>query len=192
LGGRGPFLLSGTLYIVGSAANRPTLNRVALHNLEAVALSGGVAGLIRGLTGRALPNVAATRQFSFGRGFHDNNGPFVAFPSGHTTAAFAMATTISAEVGRASPGIAPIVTPAAFALATAVGFARVAQRVHWPTDLPLASALGIWSGRAVQAHSNGGGLLWSAMRGVAVAPASNGRTLVVWSSCARRTDASLR
>lgn len=181
LGGRGPFLVSGVALAVGTAVDLPFFTRLALHNVEAIALGGGLAGLIRGFTGRALPNVSTNEQFSFGRGFHDDNGPYVSFPSGHTTAAFAMAATISGEVRRASPPIAPIVTPTVFTLATAVGLARVAQRDHWPTDLPLAMAIGIWSGEAVQAHGGGRGLLARAVSGITAVPTVGGRTFVGWS-----------
>ena len=191
-GGRGPFLVSGVALAVGSTIDMPFLTRLALHNVEAIALGGGIAGLIRGFTGRALPNVSAREQFSFGRGFHDDNGPFVSFPSGHTTAAFAMAATISGEVKRAAPRLAPIVTPAMFTLATAVGVARVAQRDHWPTDLPLAMAIGTWSGNTVQAHSGHRGFFAKALSGIAVAPGPGGRMYVGWSllssEVARRTD----
>ncbi|HEY5060214.1 MAG TPA: phosphatase PAP2 family protein [Gemmatimonadaceae bacterium] len=181
LGGSGPLMVSAALYAVGVGGDFPALSRVALHTVEAIALAGSVAGVVRGFTGRALPNVSAEDQFSFGRGFHDNNGPFVSFPSGHTAAAFAVAATISGEVGRAKPALAVVVTPLAFTAATAVGFARVAQRVHWPTDLPLGAVIGLWSGHVVQSHVYGRGLAASAIRGLTIAPAPDHRMLIGWS-----------
>lgn len=181
LGGNGPFVISAALYAAGRIDDRPALTRVAVHGVEAVLLGGGIAGVIRGFTGRALPNVSTREEFSFGRGFHDNNGPFVSFPSGHTTAAFAMAATISGEVRRDSPRLARAVTPLVYSLATAVGIARVAQRDHWPTDLPLAFAIGTWSGEAVDAHADHWRWLRRATRGIMLAPAPRGRAIIAWS-----------
>lgn len=181
LGGEDPFVLSGVLYAAGAVTDKPAFARFGLHSIEAVALGGGIAGLIRGFTGRALPNVNTREAFSFGRGFHDGNGPFVSFPSGHTTAAFAMAAVISGETRAVSPRVARVAGPVAFALAAAVGFARVAQRDHWPTDLPLAAAIGTWSGEAIESHASNRGLLWRAARGITLSPGGDGRRLIGWS-----------
>jgi membrane-associated phospholipid phosphatase len=64
-----------------------------------------------------------------------------AFPSGHTTIAFALATAVAALLParwRAVP----------FGLATGVAVARMYVGVHWPTDLVGGAALGIALGTA--------------------------------------------
>ncbi|MDB4874209.1 MAG: phosphoesterase PA-phosphatase related protein [Gemmatimonadetes bacterium] len=191
LGGSGPFLVSGLVYAAGSESHMQGLAHAALHNMEAIALASSITGLAKGLTGRALPNVEARHQFSFGRGFHEGNGPFVSFPSGHTAAAFAMAATIAGEVDHVDPRIGRIAGPIAYSAAAAVGVARVIQRVHWPSDLPLAVVIGTWSGRAVEKHAYRKGRAAAALRGLSVVPAAGGRTTIAWSSLASRYEPSV-
>jgi len=57
-----------------------------------------------------------------------------AFPSGHTTTAFACATVLA----WASPRLA---VPA-FVLAAAIGFSRIYVGVHWPLDVLGGAVLG--------------------------------------------------
>jgi len=57
-----------------------------------------------------------------------------AFPSGHTTTAFACATVLA----WASPRLA---VPA-FGLAAAIGFSRIYVGVHWPLDVLGGAVLG--------------------------------------------------
>ncbi len=75
-------------------------------------------------------------------GFH-LTGPelrALAFPSGHTAAAFAVAGVL--VLGRAWR--AWWATALALALAAGVGLSRVAVGVHWPSDVLVGAALGWW------------------------------------------------
>ena len=187
-GSDGPFLASGVVYALGSIEGTEgpigALSGAALHNIESIALATVVTGVAKGLTGRALPDVSAKHAFSFGRGFHDDNGPFVSFPSGHTAAAFAMAATVSGEVRRVDSTLARFVTPVVYAGATTVGIARVIQRQHWPSDLPLAAVIGTWSGDVVQAHAHHHGTAANALRGFSLMPEKGRQALIGWSSLA--------
>lgn len=182
LGSDVPFLASALFYVGCPPGHASTLRRFAAHDMEAIALATAITGITKGVTGRALPGVQVKHKFSLGRGFHDDNGPFVSFPSGHTAAAFALAATISGETARVDSGRAAFVEPIAFGLATAVGVARVVQRAHWPSDLPLGAVIGTWSGRVVQRHSAERGKLGALVRGLTVTPAAKGRARVGWSS----------
>lgn len=159
VGGPGPFLVGASLFTAGRLTRMPRLADAGLHMTEAVLLAASVTGLGKGIFGRALPNVNVNNpdDFQFFRGFHDRNGPFVSFPSGHAAASFAMAAVVTGEVDRWHPGLAHIVGPIAYGGAGLVGLARMYQNVHWASDLPLAAAIGTWSGLTVIARSRNNG-----------------------------------
>ena len=195
LGGPGPFVLSAGLFAAGRLSRMPRLADAGLHMTEAVLLAASVTGLGKGIFGRALPSVNDSNpdNFQFFRGFHDRNGPFVSFPSGHAAASFAMASVVTAEVDRWHPGLARIVGPIAYGGAGLVGLARMYQNVHWASDLPLAAAIGTWSGLTVVARSHrntrqsglqSGGApsaLLAMLRSTSVVPVAGGGKALTWS-----------
>lgn len=154
-GGPGPFMLGAGLYTVGRLANVPRLADVGVHVTESVLLAAGITAIGKGISGRALPGVQTSEQFQWGRGFHANNGRYVAFPSGHTAAGFAVASALTAEADAWRPGSGRYVGPVVYATAAGIGLARLYQDVHWVSDLPLAAAIGTWSGLTVvgRAHA---------------------------------------
>jgi membrane-associated phospholipid phosphatase len=156
LGGPGPFVIGAGLYAVGRLTRMPRVAGAALHMTEAVLLAASITGLGKGFSGRALPSVndSNPENFQFGRGFHDGNGPFVSFPSGHAAASFAMASVLTGELDLWRPGIGRFVGPIAYGGAGLVGLARMYQNVHWASDLPLAAAIGTWSGLTIVARSH--------------------------------------
>ena len=182
LGGDGPFVASAALLAVSEAAHVDGLQRFAVHDMEAIAVATVITGLGKGIFGRALPGVDARHQFQWGRGFHDSNGPFVSFPSGHTAAAFALSATITGELEHAGYKRARTAGRLAFAAAGAVAVARVIQREHWPSDLPLAMAIGTWSGQAIQTHAGRPGKLGAVLRGLTAAPDFGHRERVGWTT----------
>src|ERR1700674_3573717 len=118
LGGPGPFLMGAGLFTAGRLSRMPRVADAGLHMTEAVLLAASITGLGKGFSGRALPNVNLNNpdDFQFFRGFHEGNGPFVSFPSGHAAASFAMAAVATGEVDRWHPGLAPARGAAALAL----------------------------------------------------------------------------
>jgi membrane-associated phospholipid phosphatase len=156
LGGPGPFVIGAGLYATGRLTRMPRLADVGLHMTEAVLLAASVNGVAKGIFGRALPNVNMNNpdDFQLFRGFHDGNGPFVSFPSGHAAASFAMAAVLTDEGDRWHPGIGRFVGPITYGGAGLVGLARMYQNVHWASDLPIAAAIGTWSGLTVVARSH--------------------------------------
>lgn len=156
LGGPGPFVFGAAFFAAGHILRMPGLADAGLHLTEAVLLAASVTGLGKGVSGRALPsvNVSNSDDFEFGRGFHEGNGPYVSFPSGHTAASFAMAAVLTSEADRWHPGLARIIGPIGYGGAGLIGLARMYQNVHWASDLPLAAAIGTWSGLTVVARSH--------------------------------------
>jgi membrane-associated phospholipid phosphatase len=180
-GGPGPFLLGAGFIAAGRLSGSPQLYGAGMHLTAAVLLAAGVTALGKGIAGRALPGVKTSESFEWARGFHRGNGPFVSFPSGHTAAAFAMASALTGETAAWRPGLARYVGPFAYTTASAIGFARLYQHVHWVSDLPLAAAIGTWSGLSVESHvhHNGKrGVIAAVARCATLQPSPEGGVLV--------------
>ncbi len=183
-GGPGPFVVGGSFYILGKIARAPGLAIAGEHITAAVLLAASVTALGKGMAGRALPGVKTGESFEWARGFHRNNGPFVSFPSGHTAAGFALAASLTEEAAAWRPGTERFVGPAAYGVASAIGLARVYQHVHWMSDLPLAVAIGTWSGLSVESHvhrSHTASAAARAITSVTVQSSPTGATLIGFS-----------
>ncbi len=180
LGGVAPFAVSSGLVVLASGL--PAVQQFAIHDVESIALATAIVGVTKGFVGRALPNVKTRHSLEFGRGFHDANGPFVSFPSGHTAAAFAVASTVAAELEQDYSAHATLFGNLAFGVATSVGVARVVQRVHWPSDLPFGAFIGMWSGYTVQELAHHANTTSSVLNHITVGPDNVGGLRVGWSS----------
>ena len=181
MGGPGPFLLGASLYVGGRMAHQSAFADVGLHLTESVVLAASITALGKGISGRSLPNTAAgdADDFVLGRGFHKRNGAYVSFPSGHTAAAFAMASALTAEVGSRSAFAARFVAPFAYGGASVIGLARMYQNVHWASDLPVAALIGSWSGLSVvhRQHAHPTNVLDRLLLGTHVTPTCKGVAL---------------
>ncbi|SRR5579884_4286687 len=60
------------------------------------------------------------------------------FPSGHTVAAFAVATVVARRYGHSHRWVPPL----AYGLAAAVGFSRITGSAHFPSDVFFGGAVG--------------------------------------------------
>jgi undecaprenyl-diphosphatase len=96
--------------------------------LLAVLLAVGAADLLTTLIKEVVPR---HRPFEHQLGPSERNH---SFPSGHTATAFAGATVLSA--------VAPRFRPAFYALACLIGFSRLYDGVHYPTDVLAGAVLG--------------------------------------------------
>lgn len=154
LGDPGPQLIGATLYAVGRVAEVRPLAALGLHGLEGVLLADGIAGVIKGVAGRARPYVHVDRaphDFELFRGFRGGTD-YRSFPSGHTTSAFAVAAAATGEVYyRTSakggwPGWPWVAGSTLFTAATLVGVSRMYHDAHWASDVAVGAAIGTFSG----------------------------------------------
>jgi membrane-associated phospholipid phosphatase len=189
-GGPGPFIAGGALYLGGVSSGSPRVARLGVTMTEGVLLAATLNGIVKGFAGRALPNAPSREpgEFSFGRGFHDGNGPFVSFPSGHTAASFAAAAVLSEEASTWSSPVSRFVAPAAYGTATLVAISRLYENVHWASDLPLGAAIGVWSGRTVAAWQRRHPDNWLMRRlpGIGVSPSKHRLTITAMFPFAHR------
>jgi len=94
-------------------------------------IAGGVKNMInRPRPYQAYPNEIKTYSFTDGK----------SFPSGHTTLAFATATSLALEYKKW------YITVPAFAWAASVGYSRMTLGKHYPTDVAAGAIVGIGSG----------------------------------------------
>ena len=85
-----------------------------------------------------------TRNFKLFRGF--GNDDYRSFPSGHSTAAFAFASIISAETSHWWPDSRWIVGPIMYGAATLTGVSRIYNNQHWASDVLAGAAIGTLTG----------------------------------------------
>ena len=153
----GSIVIGISMYGVGRLAKWRDVEDLGLHGFEAVAVSGVVTALLKGVVGRARPYVSADtspHDFRFGRGFSKGGG-YESFPSGHSTAAFAAASVVTSESERWWPHGIWLVAPAMYGGATLVGLSRMYNNAHWASDVALGAAIGTFSGIKVVRYSHG-------------------------------------
>ncbi|WP_430973858.1 phosphatase PAP2 family protein [Sunxiuqinia rutila] len=133
----GGFMAHGLL--AGNSKSQST----ALLAGESFLLASLFVQIPKRLIGRARPDTGAD-PFEF-------NGPLegTGFPSGHTTAAFAVASVIANQYAD-TPAI-PIIS---YSIATAAGLSRIYDNRHWLSDVAGGVVLGILVGNLVSEKYN--------------------------------------
>ena len=149
LGGIVPLSVGALMWAGGSIRHDDVIQNLGVETTQAVLLSGALTIGIKGLIGRARPNASPDDpdQYYPGRGFF--NASRASFPSGHTSAAFAVATVLSKEMSARFPRQRWLIRGALYGAAGSVGFARMYQNAHWPSDVVTGAALGTLSGLKV-------------------------------------------
>lgn len=127
------------LYTVGLFHKDSYATKTALLAGEAVADAEIVATAMQLVDRRRRPRDIAPNG-SFGDSWYET--PLGGFPSGHTIAAFSIATVVARRYGRHR-----WVPPLAYGLAAVVAFSRVSTSSHFPSDVFMGAALGYSIGR---------------------------------------------
>lgn len=126
------FPVMGATYFAGAYLKADSTQEFGLLGFEALSLAG--------LQTLALKvSVSRLRPDSTDR---------AAFPSGHTSASFALATVAASKYGW------KVGVPACM-LASFVGFSRMENASHYLSDVVFGAGLGIMSGRAVYQYHRG-------------------------------------
>lgn len=154
LGNPGVLVIAGGMYLTGRVVDKPNLADVGLHVGESIAAASVVTGVIKSLTGRARPEQDPddARDFELGRGWR--NDPYKSFPSGHASAAFAAAASISTEVGRLYPESRFWVRPILYGSAGLVGISRIYNNKHWLSDVAAGAAVGSFAAWKVVGYNH--------------------------------------
>jgi membrane-associated phospholipid phosphatase len=135
----------GALYCCGWLLDSPRAQRTALLSLESVAVSGFFAEGVKVLSHKHRPvsTDLETERWAGPRLTMSN----LSFPSGHSAAAFAVATVVASEYGNHR-----LVPPLAYGAASLCGLSRINDNAHWASDVLVGSAIGYLTARAVVAR----------------------------------------
>jgi membrane-associated phospholipid phosphatase len=153
--------VSAATYALGRAVSNERVADFGLHAFVSLALSNFVTGSLKVVTGRSrplrlLPDSTWARQghheWDFFGGWGDD-GAQRAYPSGHSSNAFAIATVFAEELGGAAPWIA-------YPVAVGVAWSRVNDEAHWASDTVMGALVGMVAAQLVvrRGHRRGGWL----------------------------------
>jgi membrane-associated phospholipid phosphatase len=125
------------LLSTGLISGNSEVTRAGGRLAATLALAGAASNLAKLTFGRPRPNESFDA---------DGYAPFSgqeAMPSGHTTMAFALATSLADDIDRtwASVGL--------YTVATGVAWSRINDNRHWLTDVAAGAVLGISSAKLV-------------------------------------------
>lgn len=151
----GAYIIGGGLYAVGRLAHKPNMADLGWHGTESVILATAITGVLKTTLGRARPfvsNDTNPADFKPGGGF--GNADRQSFPSGHTTTAFAVASSVTSETRRLYPNAVKFVAPVMYGGATLVGLSRMYHNKHWASDVVLGAGIGTFSGIKVVRYSH--------------------------------------
>jgi len=128
-------------YAVGHVANNNKVKRTALLTIENVVITGIFTQVMKYSFQRHRPGTGDPYDSWDGPG---GGGDHLAFPSGHVSLAFSIATPIAIEYKDNL-----IVPPLAYGLASLVGWSRMNDNAHWASDVFMGASLGYFTGKAI-------------------------------------------
>jgi len=136
--------------------------QTSLLATQALITSGAWVQLIKHFTGREDPSASYIyskkpggkwwgpfAQYDQDLPVYKSIASFDAFPSGHTAAAFSIATVIATQYNNIKA--VPIIS---YSMATLVGISRLTEHAHWSSDVFVGALFGYVCGKEVVAHYN--------------------------------------
>ena len=145
----GTIYVSLGLYGAGVLLRNRVASDIGLHTTESLIVASTAGFLLKGIVGRPLPRQpsADADSYHFGRGIRVD-GNWQSFPSGHTLAAFAVASALTAEAYDRWPAHARLVGILTYSAAAGAGISRLYNNAHWVSDIIFGAGIGILSGTA--------------------------------------------
>lgn len=178
----GSLITGAGLWGAGLVMRNRTVAEMGFHTLASIAVTQQVTHVLKGAFGRSRPYMSAdslAHQWGFGAGFGTTDRR--SFPSGHSSMAFATATTLSHEISRVSPKAGRIATPLLYAGATSAAIARIYHDKHWASDVTAGALVGILGARATLAllHGRPGNFVDRLALNARIVPSRNGASVSV-------------
>ena len=131
----------GILYLYGHFYENEKARRVSLLGLKSFIISGIFTQAIKFTGHRHRPNSGDPYDTWDGPSFSTDH---LSFPSGHSTAAFSIATVIASEYDDKV-----LIPPLAYGIATLTALSRVNDNDHWASDVFFGSAIGYFTAKAI-------------------------------------------
>lgn len=132
--------VSMILLAVSWAFQKPVLKLAAIQSLIAHGIAAVLANVIKHIVGRPRPKFAHSGDWQMGLSWVSG---WDSFPSGHSTASFAVATVLAKRF--------PAWAPLCIGIAIFVALSRVLRGSHFPTDVVGGAAVGILCGSIASA-----------------------------------------
>ncbi len=150
MGGIGAFATAGAFFGAGLIFKDARARETGFLAANAILQSFLVDSFLKGMTGRQRPFIAAGEDHwsgpvGFFRRFEKSQkGLYDSFPSGHSAAAFSLATVVALQYRHHA--WVPVV---AYTLASGVGLSRMTLDRHWASDVAIGALIGYGVGRLV-------------------------------------------
>ena len=154
LGDPGSLVTGAGVYLIGRAGGNRRIEALGLHSVESILLADILGGGIKFVAGRQRPfvDVKTPYNFQLWRGFQGDQ--YRSFPSGHTIAAFAFASTVTRESQFWWPHSAWYVGTVFYGGASLVGLSRIYNNQHWASDVMAGAAIGTIVGLKVVKYTH--------------------------------------
>lgn len=159
-----PVIIVGSAYIFGCTFHNDHLKKMAMLTTKSVVIAGLTTTIIKSIAERDRPfqdNPPNPLHWNGPIGLFEHNS----FPSGHSTVAFATATSIALTYPH--PLVIPIL---AYSLATVTALGRINGNFHWGSDVLMGAAIGYFTSRLVINHNN----WWKCLQGKKIPPQVQG------------------
>jgi membrane-associated phospholipid phosphatase len=149
--GEAPYYAGISLGVLGLGlvSGKADVRRAGTRLVAAVVLSAAEMEAMKRLVGRSRPN-EGIGAFSFHpfTSLKDSAGVETrgAMPSGHVTAAFAVATSLADDIK------SPVVHVLLYTAAAGTAFSRINDNRHWLSDTAMGAVLGVVTAKAVNGH----------------------------------------
>ena len=151
MGTPGSMIIGVSMYGVGRIARVDRMADLGLHGTEALIIAQNVVGLVKGIAGRARPEVSIEdeRSFRVARGFSKGSDLYRSFPSGHSAMGFAAAAAVTSETSKWWPKSTWYIAPVMYGGATMIAASRMYNNKHWASDVVMGAAIGTFAGTKV-------------------------------------------
>lgn len=141
----------GVFYLTGILLKNEEVESTTLLCGESVLIARGVTEVLKQGFHRYRPRESASPDKWDGPGISITH---LSFPSGHTTAAAALASALACRYQES-----PIIGVVAYTLAACTGLSRINDNAHWASDVFAGYVIGCYCGRVVAgAHIRKNGL----------------------------------